>query len=65
MLVQINNNSNSDPMATSTSTTTTSTTNAIWCITKYKNKYPMGNNSHNVSPTQKSLKSAVEKKKSV
>lgn len=58
MVVQINDNSN-NPTATSPSTNTTSTTNAIWCITKYKNKYPIGNNSHNVSPIQKSLKGAT------
>lgn len=58
MVEQINDNSNNDPTAT---TTTTTTTNAIWCITKYKykNKCPIGNNSHNVSPIQKFLKGAV------
>lgn len=56
MVEQINDNSNNDPTAT-----TTTTTNAVWSITKYKykNKCPIGNNSHNVSPIQKSLKGAV------
>lgn len=57
-MVQFNKNNNADPTATST---TTAITNVIWYITKYKykNKYPVGRNSHNVSPIQKYLKGTI------
>lgn len=57
-MVQFNKNNNADPTATST---TTAITNVIWYITKYKykNKYPVGRNSHNVSSIQKYLKGTI------